>query len=477
MSSNSSESTAGPESPSSIPVSHICDRSDLYDLYLARSRGMNWVLENLVMMGDQVILAGAPKTYKSLWASHLALALSMGAPDFLGWKIPKPRKVLFLSMEMREELVANRILHQLAHLAPIDFESTPELDIRAKPIIHVFDVEERHSIDVKKDSDFHTLHRIITEEDPDVVIFDSLIRFHASDENSNPDMSDIMQRMRELCLIAPKEEASKEPERSPWDLDANPEDEGSGEADDFYEEEYKDPNDWESHYVPYEPDDSDEMEESDNSDYRCELDKPEESEEPEEPNGRNTKSPKRYRTSIIIHHSRKEPGSGTRSYSVASMRGASSIHSEADLVIATFPLLKDKEVSMNFSARKVLEPEFMVIGLDTKSLLLEVREKKTQSKSASLKLQHLPFALRVLAENRGTYMGWSQIQELALKIKGCSKRGASHPSDYGKYFRKALESYCDSKGEKNRKTYRLQEEIDIEDEGFLAELEAALDDS
>lgn len=358
------------------------------------------------MAGDQVILAGAPKTYKSFWASHLALTLSMGVSKFLDWEIPQPRKVLFLSMEMREELTANRLLHQLAHLSPVDFATTPEAEIRAKPLIHVFDVGGRHAINILQKEDFTALYRIIAAENPDVVIFDSLIRFHTADENSNPHMSKVMQKMRNLCLILP----TKAERRA-------------------YAEKGQ---------VP----------------------------------------PKKYRTSIILHHSRKEPGGGTKSYSAASIRGASSIHSEADLVIATFPLAKNKEVSMNFSARKVQESEFMVIGLNTKSLLLEIREKEKggSANPLSSKLQHLPFALRILTDNRANYLSWSNIQRLALKIKGCPKQGASHPSDYGKYFRDIFTQYCEMQGKGNRTEYRLKASINPEDPDFLANLETELKD-
>lgn len=409
MPSTSSKTTSAPsakpatKSAPAPPQPH--DRSDLYDLWLARSTSQDWVLKDLVMMGDQVILAGAPKTYKSFWASHLALALSMGAPEFLGWGISKSRKVLVLSMEMREELSANRILHQLAHLAPIDFQQTPEADIRAKPIIHVFDVNGKHSIDVVNGSDFKSLHTIIAKEDPEVVIFDSLIRFHHADENSNPHMSEVMQKMRALCEIPSTSEAQIDP----------------------------------SGPLPQ-------------------------------------KSPRRYRTSFIIHHNRKEPGSGVRNYSAASIRGASSIHSEADLVIATFPLSKNKEVSMNFSARKIQEPDYMVIGLNEKTLLLEIREKEKEKPTGTAlsKLQHLPFALQVLTDNRANYLSWSKIRELALKIKGCPKQGASHPSDYGKYFRDVFTQYCDLQGKGNRTEYRLKEDVDPEDPDFLASLETEL---
>jgi RecA-family ATPase len=412
MPSTSSKTTSAPSAkPATKPATvslQYHDRSDLYDLWLARSTSQDWVLKDLVMMGDQIILAGAPKTYKSLWASHLALALSMGVPDFLGWGIPKSRKVLVLSMEMREELSANRILHQLEHLAPIDFQETPEADIRAKPIIHVFDVNGKHSIDVVQESDFESLYAVILEEDPEVVIFDSLIRFHHADENSNPHMSEVMQKMRELCVI------------------------------------------------PFGPQDVP---------------------DPFEPSPK--KITQKHRTSIIIHHNRKE-GGGAKSYSAASIRGASSIHSEADLILTSFPLLKTKEVSINFSARKIQEPEFIVIGLNEKSLLIELREKKHSKEtgaSSSPQLQHLPFALQVLAENREVFLSWTKIQELALKIKRCPKKGASHPSAYSKYFREVFESYCESKGTGNRTEYRLKEEIDPEDEEFIANLEAQLSNS
>lgn len=257
----------------------------------------DWVLEGLIMMGDQVILSGAPKSYKSFLASHLATALASGSENFLSWRIPRQRKVLYISLEMTAEQTAERVLKQLDALIPdevppepssiegssifddinatdisaddatdptdstedyydnenpllddpgdgsqFDFEenkwikpfeeeeireelerlereydlikdrSPEEIRLGNIPLIHVFNVNGRHSVDVLDDeqknapsfSSWASLHKIISDIDPEVVIFDSLVRFFNGDENSNPVMSKVMQCMRSLCAF-PKE--------------------------------------------------------------------------------------------------------------------------------------------------------------------------------------------------------------------------------------------------------------------------------
>lgn len=399
-----SDSTLPPDTSEKAPL-QVADRSDLYDLWLASQRAPDWVLEDLIMMGDQVMLSGAPKTYKSFFASHLAIALAFGYPEFLNWTIPAPRKVLFLSMEMREGLAAARVVHQARSLAKMDFKKQPEAEIRAVPLIHRFALYGRQSINILDDRDFLVMHKLIERENPDVVIFDSFIRFHHADENINPHMSEVMQRMRDVCAIDP-------------------------------------PRSW-----------LERQEEDDK------LDAPEP-----------LQDSIRYRTSIIIHHNRKEAaGNSFTDYSAASMRGASAIHSEADLVIATFPL-KEKNVSMNFSARKIKEPDFEVYGLNEKTLLLEIREKKVASSKVSKKSLRLPYVIDVLLEARddnstdgGTYLSWKAIQEKVCDTPGSPDYHMKlDATTYAKAFNHLFRRYYETKRDGNGSVYRLNEDVSRE---------------
>lgn len=58
----------------------------------------DWIIENAFETGDRVLLVAKTKCRKSYFALQLAICTATGT-DFLGMKVPKPRKVLFVSLE------------------------------------------------------------------------------------------------------------------------------------------------------------------------------------------------------------------------------------------------------------------------------------------------------------------------------------------------------------------------------------------
>src|SRR5690625_5007885 len=50
---------------------------------------VNWAFEDFIVQGDQVMIAGAPKSGKSWMALQMALAASSGG-KFLQWKADRP---------------------------------------------------------------------------------------------------------------------------------------------------------------------------------------------------------------------------------------------------------------------------------------------------------------------------------------------------------------------------------------------------
>lgn len=383
----------------------------LYHLEAVRRRKPDWVVEDLIMSGDQVILSGAPKSYKSFLASHFAMVLATGFENFLSWKIPKARKVLYISLEMTAEQTAERVSKQLKALSQLPKRATeaeipkdPEAlatflaestrqrreHLKSIPLIHVFSVNGRHSVDILDDEQkdgprpgsWANLHRIISEVDPEVVIFDSFVRFFSGDENSNPVMSKVMQRMRKLCLL-PKPPIGHPPPPVPL--------------------------------------------------------------------------PDRYRTSIIIHHNRKESQGFERSYSAAMMRGASAIHSEADLIISTFLVNKETQVSMNFSARKIRAPEFKIIELDSETLLMREAARFDKTEAATpINVQRIPYILDVLekAVANSEYLSWPDIQRRVEETIGSPDEGLSNAAElYSKTFKEAFAEILDE----SKRKYRLKD--------------------
>ncbi len=393
---------------------------DVYDLWLASSRQKNWVLEDLIQMGDQVVLAGPPKSFKSIWALQLSLALAMGEPDFLEWRIPQKRKVLYFSMEMGESLVGERLAMQIGSSPlepPFVLDEEHEKIIRDLPLWHIFEVNEHTAVDVCDKEDFIALRSLIEDIDPEVVIFDSFVRFHRQDENSNTSMSWAMRQIRELCLI--RDPLTVRAEACHAEVEVELQAEGK-DISDLEDGEYAERMNEKMGFVgmPAPVNEPEMCPVADSSEASSEESKP---------------VKRRYRTGIIIHHNRKEPGFGKTNFSVSAMRGASSIHSEVDLAIAAF-VLRDDKISLNYSARKVSTPKYEEARFNPTQLRLRVvteeereasRKKKEQKRIetkvsvAEARVPRLCEALKRLQEDTWTWDDvWAEAQKLGDKTGG-----------------------------------------------------------
>jgi len=299
---------------------------DLERLWAKGASPRSWIVEPLIEEGDQVLLAGEPKCGKSLLASQLALEIARG-PGKLGISTPfrsedlsgevetagqfrvvqKPKdlgggnwRVLYVSLEMRPKAAWMRTAEQAKELGVDLLKPTPTRFPRAdyrpgscKSVLaldHVFEIapgSRSMGITPKRERESNkglaqsfeirakSWHALLKQIKPDLIIFDSLVQLHVCDENSNTEMRDVLQTVRELARI----------------------------------------------------------------------------EKPDPKDG--------YRdiAHIIIHHTRKETGDySPNGKDASSMRGASSIHSEADLAI-TITRRGPDAVSLRFSARHIKTPD------------------------------------------------------------------------------------------------------------------------
>lgn len=62
---------------------------------------IDWVIEGLIHQQGLAILASPPSVGKTQFSLNLAISLATGK-DFLGWKVTRPRRILFLSLEMTQ---------------------------------------------------------------------------------------------------------------------------------------------------------------------------------------------------------------------------------------------------------------------------------------------------------------------------------------------------------------------------------------
>ncbi|BCX67269.1 AAA family ATPase [Pseudomonas izuensis] len=145
-----------------------------------------WVFEGLIEKGDQWIVSGAPKSGKSRLALQIAIAASEGT-EFFGYKCTSRQKVLYIDFELSKRLSAERVVTMYAN-------SKNKLVNNS----YFFRCSDYKSIDILNEDDTRTLQAQIEALKPDLIIFDVLARMHGVDENSNPEMTKVMLRARQL---------------------------------------------------------------------------------------------------------------------------------------------------------------------------------------------------------------------------------------------------------------------------------------
>lgn len=149
-----------------------------------------WLLDGLIEMGDQWMLAGSPKAGKSMMATQLGLAVSSGG-KFMSWQCSRPARVLYMDFELKDRVFWQRVLtmyngNELAMKANKRFFRCGDFKT-----IDVLDVVERQKIT-----------EMIAELKPDLIIWDVLARMHSAEENDNGMMKAVMLSIRMMSGAA-----------------------------------------------------------------------------------------------------------------------------------------------------------------------------------------------------------------------------------------------------------------------------------
>lgn len=159
---------------------HLPKLASASDLLAQEDMPIEWLLEEIIPQGNIVLLAAPPSSYKTYLALAIGLAVAEGKP-FLGRKTKKTQ-VIYLDKE-NPKLVLKERFKQLGGSS--NFLIWPRWE------------EEPPNVGKKfKGSNFKYTDLI---DKPSLLIFDSLVRFHAADENSATEMAKIMNTFRELC--------------------------------------------------------------------------------------------------------------------------------------------------------------------------------------------------------------------------------------------------------------------------------------
>lgn len=159
---------------------------DMTQLITTAKKPKSWIIKDLILRGDQIMISAAPKSGKSLLASQLALCAATGQ-QFLRWLVPQPVRVLYFNLEVNEEIFAERLQMQAA----LDPTQIVAGQMMIESGVKAFDIKKAQSRD-------QIANQIKTAK-ADLVVFDVLARTHTAQENDNSEMKDVLLQLRKVC--------------------------------------------------------------------------------------------------------------------------------------------------------------------------------------------------------------------------------------------------------------------------------------
>lgn len=149
---------------------------------------VDWHIRGLVPRDVSFMIAGDPKTGKTMLVESWAIALAMGAESWCGFPIGERKRVLVMPREDAERTTKIR-MWQLA---------------RGAGLRRPHELERYLSVDVFNPLDLGDKDHIRRLENAcdrfDVIFIDSFATAHHGDENSSRDMSSVMGAARDLSL-------------------------------------------------------------------------------------------------------------------------------------------------------------------------------------------------------------------------------------------------------------------------------------
>ena len=142
------------------------------------------IIDNGILLdGTILLIVGPAKSKKTFLTQNLSLSIAMGN-GFAGFKITKPKKVLYFLAE--GGYYPNRArLQKMAQRIPPDNTDN-------------FLIEFPSYMLLNHPESYDEIYGLIKDSDAEVVVFDPLIRFHDAEENSATGMSEVLGKIRQL---------------------------------------------------------------------------------------------------------------------------------------------------------------------------------------------------------------------------------------------------------------------------------------
>jgi hypothetical protein len=151
---------------------------------------IDWLIDGVIERGSNGMIAAAPKSGKSWAVLDMAIALALGEP-WLGFRIPRPVRVMFISREDNPNLTAWRFKNLWRGRKarnPQLIETNLHFNTRAQSPQLLLDNEEQ------VEEMMNALHTF----KPEFVIFDVFNVLHCADENDNSEMRDVLRRLSRI---------------------------------------------------------------------------------------------------------------------------------------------------------------------------------------------------------------------------------------------------------------------------------------
>jgi hypothetical protein len=169
------------DSPEYIELKKSFHITTIREIYSAPP--LEFLIEGLIYKNTLNLIDAFYKVGKTILCTDIAVAVSQGSPLFGIFKVncPPGSCVLIVDQENPKPILRARLQGMEV---PIDNESIHYLHF------------ERVQLDLVEC--FDMLVEVVERLKPVLIIFDSLKRFHSSDENSSSEMSIVMGRLREL---------------------------------------------------------------------------------------------------------------------------------------------------------------------------------------------------------------------------------------------------------------------------------------
>ncbi|MBL0058268.1 MAG: bifunctional DNA primase/polymerase [Elusimicrobia bacterium] len=140
----------------------------------------DWLVKDLLEKGMIGFIAGEPKLSKSWLGLDLLVALASGTPFMGHFEVAQKRKVLYIQEEDGAAMVRKRIKHLMAGRGVAEID-----DVLCRCSIRVgfkIDVPEWQA----------ALHHELATFGPDIVIMDVFNKLHTKEENSQQQMTEVM---------------------------------------------------------------------------------------------------------------------------------------------------------------------------------------------------------------------------------------------------------------------------------------------